>query len=123
MGISCLCALLLFLCPAGCTRRSGIIDLSTAPLLPVDSRWAVVVDPYAIYRSEPDLTAAVAGYGRSGDLQEIVGQRIVTENKEQVVWYRLSPGWLPETSVQVHSNELRAKSAARELEAARDSSR
>ena len=46
----CICTLTL----VSCSKRAGIIDLSNAPLLPVDSSWAVIVDPYAIYRSEPN---------------------------------------------------------------------
>lgn len=108
---------------SGCSKRAGIIDLSQAPLLPVDSQWAVVIDPYAIYRKEPNLSATVAGYGRRGAIQEIVGQRIVREEKKQVIWYQFSSGWLPETAIKVYSNELKAQSAANELELDRDSSR
>ncbi len=114
----CICTLTL----VSCSKRAGIIDLSNAPLLPVDSSWAVIVAPYAIYRSEPNLSATVAGYGRRGAVQEIVGQRIMTEDKKQVIWYQFSSGWLPESSIQVYSNELKAQSAARELESIRDTS-
>ncbi|MBR2461683.1 MAG: hypothetical protein IKB33_00980 [Spirochaetaceae bacterium] len=120
-----LLACTLFFCSlnlSGCSKKAGIIDLSQAPLLPVDSQWGVVIDPYAIYRKEPNLSAPVAGYGRRGAVQEIVGQRIVTEEKKQVIWYQFSSGWLPETAIQVYSNELKAQSAANELNAARDSS-
>ena len=106
------------LCCGACTKKTGLIDLSTAPALPVNVQWAVIVDPYAIYRSEPSLSASSAGYGRRGDLQEITGKRIVTESKKQVIWYSFSSGWLPETSVQVHSNELKAQAAAQELKSA-----
>ena len=115
----------LFLCSltlSGCSKRAGIIDLSQAPLLPVDSRWAVVIDPYAIYRKEPSLSATVAGYGRRGAVQEIIGQRIILEEKKQVIWYEFSSGWLPETAIQVYSNELKAQSAANELDTVRNSS-
>ena len=106
----------------GCSKKVGIIDLSNAPLLPVDSKWAVVADPYAIYRSEPSLSASVSGYGRRGAVQEVVGQRITMEDKKQVIWYQFSSGWLPETSLQVYSNELKAQSAAKELGTNRDAS-
>ena len=112
----CICTVTL----VACSKKTGIIDLSHAPLLPVDSSWAVIVDPYAIYRSEPQLSASVAGYGRRGAVQEIVGQRIMTEDKKQVIWYQFSSGWLPETSLQIYSNELKAQSAARDLESVRD---
>ena len=108
---------------AGCHRRSGLIDMTSAPLLQVDAEWALVVDPYALYRSEPSLSAPTAGYGRRGDLQEVQGRRIVTENKEQTLWLQFDLGWLPETSVQLYTNQLKAASAARELEAIRDESR
>lgn len=119
---SCFFLLLCTLVLCGCSKKVGIIDLSDAPLLPVDSKWAVVVDPYAIYRSEPSLTASVSGYGRRGAVQEVVGQRITMEEKKQVIWYQFSSGWLPETSLQVYSNELKAQSAAKELGTNRDAS-
>ena len=114
----CICTLTL----VSCSKSAGIIDLSNAPLLPVDSSWAVIVDPYAIYRSEPNLSATVAGYGRRGAVQELVGPRIMNEDKKQAIWYQLSSGGLPESSIQVYSNELKAQSAARELDAIRDTS-
>lgn len=119
---SCFFLLLCTLVLCGCSKKVGIIDLSNAPLLPVDSKWAVVIDPYAIYRSEPTLSAPVSGYGRRGAVQEVVGQRITMEEKKQVIWYQFSSGWLPETSLQVYSNELKAQSAAKELGTNRDAS-
>ncbi|MBQ7367834.1 MAG: hypothetical protein IJW57_11515 [Spirochaetaceae bacterium] len=118
------CILFSALClMTGCKRRSAIIDLTEAPILQVDSQWALVLDPYAIYREEPGLAATATGYGRRGDLQELKGLRIMTENKVTTIWYQFDSGWLPETSVQIYSNQLKAATAARELEAARDSSR
>ena len=119
---SCFFLLLCTLVLCGCSKKVGIIDLSNAPLLPVDSKWVVVIDPYAIYRSEPTLSAPVSGYGRRGAVQEVVGQRITMEEKKQVIWYQFSSGWLPETSLQVYSNELKAQSAAKELGTNRDAS-
>lgn len=118
------CILFVALClMTGCKRRSAIIDLTEAPLLQVDSQWALVLDPYAIYREEPGLAAKATGYGRRGDLQELKGRRMMTENKVTTTWYQFELGWLPETSVQIYSNQLKAATAARDLEAARDSSR
>lgn len=119
-GLCCiiLCGFFLF----SCEKRSGVVDLSSAPLLPVDSQWALVMDPYALYRSEPSASATTAGYGRRGDLREVMGKRIVSENKKQVIWYQFSSGWLPESSVQIYSNELKATSAAKNLELQRGSS-
>lgn len=116
LSLFCLIVCVFFF-PA-CSKRSDIIDLSSAPLLPVDSQWGVITDPYAIYRSEPNLSAAPAGYGRRGDLHEIKGRRILSEDKTQVIWYQFSAGWLPETSVRIYSNELRAQAAAKEINAA-----
>lgn len=118
------CILFSVLClMTGCKRRSAIIDLTEAPILQVDSQWALVLDPYAIYREEPGLEATATGYGRRGDLQELKGRRMITENKVTTTWYQFELGWLPETSVQIYSNQLKAATAARDLEAARDSSR
>lgn len=117
-SLFCLVFFLCIFCLSACSKRSNIIDLSSAPLLPVDSQWGVITDPYAIYRSEPNLSANPAGYGRRGDLHEIKGQRIISENKKQVIWYQFSAGWLPDTSIQVYSNELRAQAAVKEINAA-----
>lgn len=118
------CILFSALClMTGCKRRSAIIDLTGAPLLQVDSQWALVLDPYAIYREEPSLAAKATGYGRRGDLQELKGRRMMTEDKVTTTWYQFELGWLPETSVQLYSNQLKAATAAKDLKAARDSSR
>lgn len=121
---SAVCLFFAALCMiTGCRRRSVIIDLSEAPVLQVDSQWALVLEPYAIYREEPGVDSKAAGYGRRGELHELRGRRIIVENNGTTIWYQFELGWLPAASVQIYSNQLKAATAAKDLEAARDSSR
>jgi hypothetical protein len=85
------------------------------------AEWAVIVAPYAIFRIEPDIDAHSNAYGRRGDIEKITGRRIrisrASETTVRTVWYGFEKGWLPETSIEVYANMLRAQKAAKKITA------
>lgn len=100
-------------CFSGCREKkeNGILLDESNPLaLAPDVSWAVVLDPYAAYRSETSWEAAVKGHCRKGDILQVLGTSSA-ENGE--TWYRFDEGWLPDSAVSVYSNRYRAETASK----------
>jgi hypothetical protein len=107
---------------AGCARQQNApVDVSIFQhSLEYGSQWAVISEPYATFRTDTDFSAPVSGYGRRGDVQKITASVIVTSgtggDAVRTVWYGFEKGWLPDASVVVFSNELKAKRASESLQ-------
>ena len=98
-----------------CTKKSSEsirLDLSDPLALAPDISWAVVLDPYAAYRTSPSWDAAADSYCRKGDILQVTGKAAV---KESGVWYKFKDGWLSESAVTIYANRYRAESAAVKL--------
>ena len=98
-----------------CTKKSSEaipLDTSEPLALVPDISWAVVLDPYAAYRSTPSWDSAAAGYCRKGDILQVTGKAAV---KESGTWYKFKDGWLSESAVTIYANRYRAESAAGKL--------
>ncbi len=96
-----------------CNREStGYIDISKTDNIAMSSQWAVITEPYVSYLSEADATSQINAYGRIGDVIEVAGSSIGTDN---VHWYTFENGWLPENSIRIYANKLQADFAAKEL--------
>jgi hypothetical protein len=101
-------------CVSSCGKNSNLPEIN-----PDDENlhygvlWAVINEPYASFRAEPDLNAAAISYGRTGDVERITKRRIVVAGgAKSVMWYGFEKGWLPETSVITYTNKMRAQKAA-----------
>jgi hypothetical protein len=109
---SCVVFLLvpLLLLTSGCVRQKNEpIDVSVfQQSLEYGTQWAVISDPYATFRSGADYSAPVSGYGRRGDIQKITGHI--------GIWYGFEKGWLPESSMIICSNELKAKHTSESMQ-------
>lgn len=77
-----------------------------------DVTWAVIVDPYAAYKTDLDWNADIAGHCRKGDVLQVLGNATDSNN---VKWYRFLEGWLPENCLSVYSNRYKAQTAADSL--------
>ena len=93
--ISFFAALLLCLCSFSCKKNRGI-------------PWAVVIDPYAAFRKNCDWSAEVTGHCRKADVLLVEGKQISPDG----IWYRFTDGWLPDSSVYIYANRLRAQNVA-----------
>ena len=110
------CSILMCLSLFSCQRKFTGVDLSSAPELEINTQWAVITDPYVIFRTQPDLASdATAVHGRRGEIHEIVGKRIIIKDKMQTLVYQFKEGWLPDTSVTVYSNKLKAENAGKSM--------
>ena len=107
--ISFFAALLLCLCSFSCKKSRGIpLDESEPLALAPDISWAVVIDPYAAFRKNCDWSAEVTGQCRKADVLLVEGKQISPDG----IWYRFTDGWLPDSSVYVYANRLRAQNVA-----------
>ena len=96
-------------------NRALIVQLQPTPDLGLGTEWALVTDPYAIFRSTHEITATASAHGRRGDVLQVIGKKIISDGKKQTYWYEFQEGWLSETSVKIYSNQLKAITAASEL--------
>jgi hypothetical protein len=117
-------ALALAVAPVSCGAEKKFPPIepeADASVIENGAEWAMLLEPYAIFRVEPDIDAHSGMYGRRGDIEKITGRRIritrASEGTIKVVWYDFEKGWLPESSVAVFPNELKARNAAKTLSA------
>lgn len=104
--------LLIMLCFAGCSKTGREADLSVSENLANSSEWCVITVPYAAFKETPSSQADVINHGRRSDIFEVTGKKYITVNKQTVLWYQFDKGWLPESSVIVYENKLKAQTAA-----------
>ena len=116
-------AFLFFLCLSlsSCFRRQEepLIDISAAESLVPGEQWALIIEPYAAYRIKPSFTAGISAHGRQGDIEKVDGTFIDTDSvsdEHGMLWYCFSSGWLPEKTVRVYSNKLKAEFAAGKIQ-------
>lgn len=95
-----------------CTKAGREADLSMSANLANTSEWCVISVPYAAFKEEPASQSEVINHGRRSDIFEVTGKKYVTVNKQTVLWYQFDKGWLPETSVMIYENKLKAQTAA-----------
>ena len=99
----------------GCAKKSEevIVFDNTHPLaLAPDVEWAVVTEPYAVFRETDDWSAATEGHSRKGEILQVRG-KAVDSNKEN--WYYFEGGWLPQSCVSIFSNRYKAETVSKNL--------
>ena len=113
----CLCAFLIILVSffISCTKKSEekiIFDNSQPLALAPDVEWAVVVEPYAVFREEDEWGSATAGHCRKGEILQVKGKSIDAAKDN---WYFFEGGWLPQNCVSIFSNRYKAESVSKGL--------
>lgn len=103
-----------------CGKDKDEIDIHQADILALNPsvQWAVVVEPYAAFRTEASWNAPTNDHSRLGDVLMIEGNLILdssNESQSKEIWYRFDKGWLSETSVSVYQNKYKAQSASKEI--------
>lgn len=99
----------------GCAKKSEevIVFDNTHPLaLAPDVEWAVVTEPYAVFRETDDWGAGTSGHSRKGEILQVKGKS-VDSNKEN--WYYFEAGWLPQSCVSIFSNRYKAETVSKNL--------
>ena len=98
---------------SGCSKNKEIKFQDDVPhALSPDVKWAVVIDPYAAYRSETDWSAEILGHCRKGNILEVKGTAVFNDAEN---WYYFDGGWLPESAVNIYSNRYKAQTAVGQL--------
>lgn len=113
--ISILLFILLFVSFSSCKKKDAekIVFDNTHPLaLAPDVEWAVVTEPYAVFKESDDWGAATTGHCRKGEILQVKGKSVdaVKDN-----WYYFDDGWLPQSCVSVFSNRYKAESISKNL--------
>ena len=109
---------LIFLITAGltsCQKKTAeaiVFDNSHPLALAPDVEWAVVTEPYAVFRAEDEWTASTTGHCRKGEILQVKGKSLDAEKEN---WYFFEGGWLPQNCVSIFSNRYKAESVSNNL--------
>lgn len=97
----------------GCSSKGKRIEFDDSDPLAIDVevQWAVITDPYAACRKEPDYNSETLNHLRKNDLVQIKGQQTVNTDGLYEKWYNFDEGWVTGSSLKVYSNKLKALSA------------
>ena len=114
----CVTSLLILILLAGlssCQKKTAetIVFDNTHPLaLAPDVEWAVVTEPYAVFRAEDEWTAATTGHCRKGEILQVKGKSVDADKEN---WYYFEGGWLPQNCVSIFSNRYKAQTVSDNL--------
>jgi hypothetical protein len=100
---------------ASCKKKTAeviVFDDSHPLALAPDVEWAVVTEPYAVFKESDEWGAATAGHCRKGEILQVKGKS-VDANKES--WYYFEGGWLPQSCVSIFSNRYKAETISKGL--------
>lgn len=98
------------LCSCSKKKEEVIVFDNSYPLaLAPDVSWAVVTDPYAAYKKNPEWVSEVLGHCRKGDILQVMGKSTDSNNDD---WYSFETGWLPASCIAIYSNRFKAKTAS-----------
>lgn len=89
-----------------------VFDNSHPLALAPDVSWAVIKDPYAAYKTEPNWSADAKGHCRKGEILQVIGKSVDEKND---VWYSFENGWLPANSLSIFNNRYKAQTAAQQF--------
>lgn len=100
---------------SSCNKKSAeniVFDNSYPLALAPDVEWAVVTEPYAVYKETNDWGAATTGHVRKGEILQIKGKAVDSKMEN---WYYFEGGWLSQTSISVFNNRYKAESVSKTL--------
>ena len=100
---------------AACKKRGNeaIVFDNTHPLaLAPDVEWAVVTEPYAVFKENDEWGAATAGHCRKGEILQVKGKSVDAAKEN---WYYFEGGWLPQSCVSIFSNRYKAETVSKNL--------
>ena len=89
-----------------------VFDKSHPLALAPDVEWAVVTEPYAVFKETDEWNASTAGHCRKGEILQVKGKS-VDASKE--TWYFFEGGWLPQSCVSIFSNRYKAETVSNNL--------
>lgn len=102
-----------------CKEKDNIVfNKSDEEALDIEHKWAIVKDPYVACRETPAYDSKITKNLRKNALEVIIGEKTVKivdgDNEKYEKWIAFKDGWVPETSVDVFLNKLRAEKSLKE---------
>lgn len=94
------------------TAETIVFDNSHPLALAPDVEWAVVTEPYAVFRDTDEWGAATAGHCRKGEILQVKGKSVDADKEN---WYYFEGGWLPQSCVSIFSNRYKAETVSKSL--------
>ncbi len=108
--------LIVFLiCLTGCKKKSSekiVFDNSHPLALAPDVEWAVVTEPYAVFKLQDEWNAATGGHCRKGEILMVKGKSVDSSNES---WYYFDEGWLPQSCLSIFSNRYKAEAVSKSI--------
>ena len=108
-------ALLLSVFCTACSKKTEekiVFDNSQPLALAPDIEWAVVTEPYAVFKENDEWGAATAGHCRKGEILQVKGKAM---DAAKDTWYYFEGGWLPQSCVSIFSNRYKADTFSKSL--------
>ncbi len=99
----------------GCAKKSEekiVFDNSHPLALAPDVEWAVVTEPYAVFKETDEWGASSAGHCRKGEILQVIGKSVDADKQS---WYYFDSGWLPQSCVSIFSNRYKAETVSKGL--------
>ena len=100
---------------ASCKKKTAeviVFDDSHPLALAPDVEWAVVTEPYAVFKESDEWGAATAGHCRKGEILQVKGKSVDADKEN---WYYFEGGWLPQSCVSIFSNRYKAETISKGL--------
>ncbi len=107
-----LCLTSLFISCKKKTAEVIVFDDSHPLALAPDVEWAVVTEPYAVFKESDEWGAATAGHCRKGEILQVKGKSVDADKEN---WYYFEGGWLPQNCVSIFSNRYKAETISKGL--------
>ena len=100
---------------ASCKKKTAeviVFDDSHPLALAPDVEWAVVTEPYAVFKETDEWGAASTGHCRKGEILQVRGKAV---DAAKDTWYFFEGGWLPQSCLSIFSNRYKAETVSKNL--------
>lgn len=100
---------------SSCQKKAAepiVFDNSHPLALAPDVEWAVVTEPYAVFKEKDEWGAASVGHCRKGEILQVKGKAV---DAAKDTWYYFEGGWLPQSCLSIFSNRYKAETVSKNL--------
>ncbi len=100
---------------SSCQKKAAepiVFDNSHPLALAPDVEWAVVTEPYAVFKEKDEWGATSVGHCRKGEILQVKGKAV---DAAKDTWYYFEGGWLPQSCLSIFSNRYKAETVSKNL--------